>query len=77
MGSAALDMAYVGSGRLDGFFQTNLNIWDVAAGIIIVNEAGGKINNINYSKIEKIDIMASSNNIHQKMLEKLITFNCF
>ncbi len=74
LGSAALDMAYVGAGRLDGFFQTNLNIWDVAAGIVIVNEAGGKINNINYSKIEKIDIMASSNNIHQKMLKKLNNF---
>ena len=74
LGSAALDMAYVGSGRLDGFFQSNLNIWDIAAGVIIINEAGGKINNINYSQIEKIDIIASSNNIHQKMLEKLDNF---
>ena len=39
-GSAALDMAYVGAGRYDGYFQKNLNIWDIAAGIIIVNEAG-------------------------------------
>jgi Archaeal fructose-1,6-bisphosphatase and related enzymes of inositol monophosphatase family len=48
-GSAALDMAYVGAGRYDGFFQKNLNIWDIAAGKIILGEAGGKINNINYS----------------------------
>ena len=48
-GSAALDMAYVGAGRYDGYFQKNLNIWDIAAGIIIVKEAGGKINDINYS----------------------------
>ena len=38
-GSAALDMAYVASGRYDGYFQNNLNLWDIAAGIIIVKEA--------------------------------------
>ena len=38
-GSAALDLAYVGAGRLDGFFQNNLNLWDIAAGILIVKEA--------------------------------------
>ncbi len=41
-GSAALDMAYVAAGRYDGYFQNNLNLWDVAAGIIIIKEAGGK-----------------------------------
>ena len=41
-----LDMAYVASGRYDGYFQTDLNIWDIAAGIILVKEAGGIINNI-------------------------------
>ena len=45
-GSAALDMAYVGAGRYDGYFQKNLNIWDIAAGIILVKEAGGIINDI-------------------------------
>ena len=41
MGSAALDLAYVAAGRADGFFQRNLNYWDIAAGIVIVKEAGG------------------------------------
>ena len=45
-GCAALDMAYVASGRYDGYFQNNLNLWDIAAGIIIVKEAGGIINEI-------------------------------
>ena len=45
-GSAALDLAYVAAGRYDGYFQKNLNIWDIAAGIIILNEAGGLINEI-------------------------------
>ena len=73
-GSAALDMAYVGAGRYDGYFQKNLNIWDIAAGIIIVNEAGGKINNINYSSKEVIKILAGSNSVYDKMIENLNNF---
>ena len=73
-GSAALDMAYVGSGRYDGYFQKNLNIWDIAAGIIIVKEAGGKINDIMYSVDKEIKILAGSNSIYDKMLEKLTNF---
>ena len=73
-GSAALDMAYVGSGRYDGYFQKNLNIWDIAAGIIIVKEAGGKINDIKYTVDKEIKILAGSNSIYDKMLEKLINF---
>ena len=45
-GSAALDMAYVAAGRYDGYFQCNLNMWDMTAGIILVKEAGGMINHI-------------------------------
>ena len=73
-GSAALDMAYVASGRLDGFFQKNLNIWDIAAGAIIVEEAGGKVNDLNNFEINNIDIRAASSNIYSKMLEKLKNF---
>ncbi len=73
-GSAALDMAYVGAGRYDGYFQKNLNIWDIAAGIIIVNEAGGKINDINYSSNEVIKILAGSNSVYDKMIENLNNF---
>jgi len=73
-GSAALDLAYVASGRLDGFFQNNLNLWDVAAGKLIVEEAGGKININNNYNVENINIKASSVNIYDKMVEKLINF---
>ena len=51
-GCAALDMAYVASGRYDGYFQNNLNLWDIAAGIILVKEAGGLINEIDLSFIK-------------------------
>ena len=73
-GSAALDMAYVAAGRYDGYFQNNLNLWDIAAGIIIVKEAGGTINQINLSENDNIKIRASSTAINEKMLEKLTNF---
>ena len=73
-GSAALDMAYVAAGRYDGYFQSNLNLWDVAAGIIIVKEAGGIINEINLSENDNIKIRASSTAINEKMLKKLQNF---
>jgi len=73
-GSAALDMAYVAAGRYDGYFQNNLNLWDIAAGIIIVKEAGGIINEINLSKNDNIKIRASSTAINEQMLKKLKNF---
>ena len=73
-GSAALDMAYVGAGRYDGYFQKALNIWDIAAGIIIVKEAGGKINDINCSTIKDHQVLAASNAVYEKMIENLNNF---
>jgi len=73
-GSAALDIAYVAAGRYDGYFQNNLNLWDIAAGIIIVKEAGGKINEINCSIADVISVRTSSNSIYEKMLENLNNF---
>ena len=73
-GCAALDMAYVAAGRYDGYFQNNLNLWDIAAGIIIVKEAGGIINEVNLSENDNIKIRASSTSINEKMLEKLKNF---
>ncbi|MDC0447946.1 inositol monophosphatase [Candidatus Pelagibacter sp.] len=73
-GSAALDIAYVASGRYDGYFQNDLNLWDIAAGIIILKEAGGMINEIDISKNNKIKIRASSMAINDKLLEKLKNF---
>ena len=74
LGSAALDMAYVGMGRFDGYFQNDLHIWDLAAGIIIVKEAGGTVKDLDLSQIENLKIRASSNAIYEKMLEKLSNF---
>ena len=73
-GCAALDLAYVASGRFDGYFHNKINIWDVAAGVLIIKEAGGKVNDINEFDINNINIRASNNNIHNKMLENLKNF---
>ena len=73
-GCAALDLAYVANGRLDGYFHNNINLWDIAAGVLIIKEAGGKVNDINKFYINKINIRASNNNIYNKMLENLGNF---
>ena len=73
-GSAALDLAYVAAGRFDGYFQKDLNIWDIAAGILIVKEAGGIINEIDTNKNNNIKILASSSNINDKLINNLINF---
>ena len=73
-GSAALDLAYVACGRLDGYFQKNLNIWDIAAGVIIVKEAGGEINDIDIFNQKVNKIVASSNHITLKFKQKLVNF---
>ena len=73
-GCAALDLAYVGCGRFDGYFHNKINLWDVAAGKIIIEEAGGKVNNINNFHINKIDMRAANPNIYEKMIKKLDNF---
>ena len=73
-GCAALDMAYVAAGRYDGYFQHDLNLWDIAAGIILVKEAGGLLNEIDLSIIKNIKIIASSADINTKLLKKLTNF---
>ena len=73
-GCAALDLAYVASGRLDGFFHNKINIWDVAAGVLLVKEAGGIVNDLNKFDQNNIDIRASSGAINDKMLENLKNF---
>ena len=73
-GCAALDLAYVGCGRLDGYFHNKINLWDIAAGKIIIEEAGGQVNDINNFEFNKIDIRAGNSNIYDKMVKKLNNF---
>ena len=70
-GSAALDMAYVACGRFDGYWQRELNYWDVAAGVIILKEAGGLINFFEDDKNNplKKNIIACNSNIHNELYD--------
>ena len=72
-GSAAIDMAYVACGRFDGFWEEGLNPWDVAAGKLLIEEAGGIVSYYDGSKfsIYKPPIVASNGGIHPQMLEVL------
>ena len=73
-GCAALDLAYVAAGRLDGFFHNNINLWDVAAGSLMVKEAGGIVNDLNKFNNNSINIRASNDGINDKMMRELENF---
>ena len=73
-GCAALDLAYVASGRYDGYCQSNLNLWDIAAGLIIIKEAGGIINDIDLKNHKNLNVIASSPNINDKFIKKISNF---
>ena len=73
LGAAAVDFAHVASGKVDGFWEFNLNPWDMAAGILLVEEAGGKItrmNGENYSVYDK-QMLASNGRLHSQLLKNI------
>ena len=73
MGSAAIDLAYVAAGRYDGFWEVALNPWDMAAGALLVKEAGGFITDFSGKHFSIYDkqILATNSKVHQEMLELL------
>ena len=73
LGSAALDLAYVSSGKIDGFWERDLNLWDICSGVLLVKEAGGRISEPNGNKwtTNSRDIIVSNSLIHDKLIENL------
>ena len=73
-GAAAIDLCYVAAGRLDGFWETGLSIWDIAAGALIIQESGGIITDINGSSnyLETGDVLCGTPRIHSKLQQLLI-----
>tara|TARA_Y100001970_G_scaffold164586_1_gene201116 strand:+ start:15954 stop:16730 length:777 start_codon:yes stop_codon:yes gene_type:complete len=73
LGSAALDLAYVASGKIDGFWERDLNLWDICSGVLIVKEAGGRVSQPDGNKWsnESRDILASNTLIHDKLAKNL------
>jgi len=73
-GSASLDLCYVAEGKFEGFYEINLKPWDVSAGILIVEEAGGMVSNEygnSYNMFEDRCIVASNGFIHEEFVEVL------
>jgi len=70
-GSAALDLAYVACGRLDGYWEFGLNPWDMAAGILLVEEAGGKVTDMRGgpASLKSPHVMADNGRVHEELLE--------
>src|ERR1041385_633798 len=73
MGSAAIDLAYVAAGRFDGFWEASLNPWDMAAGVLLVEEAGGCVSGFSGQpfSIYGQELVASNRLVHQEMIETL------
>lgn len=74
LGAAALDLAYVAAGWLDGFWELSLEPWDVAAGILLVNQAGGRVTRMDGGPdvlAEPISTLATNGRIHDEILREL------
>ncbi|MCZ6671030.1 MAG: inositol monophosphatase family protein [Acidobacteria bacterium] len=69
-GSAALNLCYIASGRLDGFWERGLSLWDIAAGTLLVQEAGGKVSDLRGTNthLDTGEILAANPEIHRRML---------
>jgi len=74
-GSAALDLAYLAAGRLDGFWEYNLSLWDIAAGVLIIKEAGGIVSEPDGNKkyIDSGNVLAANAKLHEQLIDIL---NC-
>jgi myo-inositol-1(or 4)-monophosphatase len=70
-GSAALDLAYVAAGRFDGFWEYDLNQWDMAAGVLLVEEAGGLVSDFSggFEFLESGNIIAANPKLFKEMLK--------
>lgn len=76
MGSAALDLAFVAAGRLDGYFEEFLNSWDVAAGALLVREAGGTVTSFDGSPLDvrrPAGVLAAGRGLHRALLDRVLT----
>ena len=75
LGSASIDLSYVACGRFSGFYEINLKPWDVAAGILLVKEAGGEVTNHKGENYKFGDIIVATNGfIHKKMIENMAKY---
>ena len=76
LGSAAIDLCYVAAGRFDGFWEQHLKPWDVAAGALIVSEAGGVVTGMDGSPFDSVaaHLVASNGHVHGEVLDVIRVF---
>lgn len=76
MGAAAIDLAYIACGRMDGFFELKLNPWDIAAGVLLIREAGGMISDFAGSDdfLFKSELLAGNPGVYREMKEVLAKY---
>lgn len=78
-GSAAIDLAWLACGRFDGFFETGLSLWDVAAGIVLVREGGGRVTDYQgtagLAPLVDHQVCASNNQVHEALLDHLVSMD--
>ena len=76
LGSAAIDLCYVAAGRMDGFWETDLKAWDIAAGALIVAEAGGRVTRTDGTPFASRsgDVLATNGRLHDQMLGVIRSF---
>jgi myo-inositol-1(or 4)-monophosphatase len=77
LGSAALDLAYVAAGRFDGYWESKIQPWDVAAGALIVAEAGGRVSTVTGDRFRSRagSVLATNGRIHDLMIEVIVGFS--
>lgn len=77
LGSAALDLCYVAAGRFDGYWESKIQPWDVAAGALIVEEAGGRVTTVRGERFRSRagSVLATNGRIHDPMLEVILGFD--
>lgn len=70
MGAAAIDLAFVACGRFDGFFEYGINTWDVAAGIVLIEEAGGRVTDFKLGDLYRSgqEVLASNGYLHEELI---------
>lgn len=73
MGAAAIDLAFVACGRFDGFFEYGIHTWDVAAGIVLIEEAGGRVTDFSLGDLHLSgrEVLASNGYLHDSLLAQV------
>jgi myo-inositol-1(or 4)-monophosphatase len=76
LGSAAIDLCWVAAARMDGFWESDLKAWDIAAGALIVAEAGGRVSAMDGAPFRSRggNVLASNGQLHEAMLDVIATF---